>query len=53
MAMKFHPDRNQAPHASEAFKLVSAAYVTLSDVQKRRLYDQYGTDDQQTINMHR
>jgi curved DNA-binding protein CbpA len=53
MAMKFHPDRNQTPHSAEAFKLVSAAYVTLSDAQKRKLYDQYGTDDEHTLHQRR
>jgi curved DNA-binding protein CbpA len=51
MAIKLHPDRNRAPHATEAFKIVSAAYVCLSDSQKKNLYDQYGTEDEQKIHM--
>lgn len=37
--MLFHPDKNSHPKASEAFKRVSAAYQTLSNSEKRRVYD--------------
>jgi hypothetical protein len=53
MAVKLHPDKNKAPHATEAFKIVSAAYICLSDSEKRKLYDQYGTEDVQKINEQR
>ena len=40
-----HPDKNSAPHADEAFKAVGLAYATLSDTQKRTIYDRYGDED--------
>lgn len=43
-AIKFHPDKNRAPQASEAFKKVSSAYVCLSDKDKRAYYDKTGRE---------
>lgn len=45
LALKLHPDKNSAPHADEAFKAVGLAYATLSDGQKRAIYDRYGEED--------
>lgn len=45
LALKLHPDKNSAPHADEAFKAVGLAYGTLSDSQKRTIYDRYGDED--------
>jgi DnaJ homolog subfamily B member 12 len=45
MALKLHPDKNSAPHADEAFKAIGLAYATLSDPQKRTIYDRYGDED--------
>lgn len=44
LAIKFHPDKNHAPQASEAFKKVGAAYACLTDAEKRRYYDQTGEE---------
>jgi len=45
LSLKVHPDKNSAPHADEAFKAVGLAYATLSDTQKRTIYDRYGEED--------
>jgi DnaJ homolog subfamily B member 12 len=43
--LRLHPDKNGAPHADEAFKAVGLAYATLSDGNKRTIYDRYGEED--------
>lgn len=45
LSLKVHPDKNSAPNADEAFKAVGLAYATLSDPQKRTIYDRYGEED--------
>src|SRR5260370_1861855 len=42
LALQFHPDRNQAPEATERFKEATEAYQVLSDAEKRGMYDRYG-----------
>ncbi|KAJ2778896.1 Chaperone protein dnaJ [Coemansia javaensis] len=41
-ALAFHPDKNTAPGADEAFKLVAHAFTVLSDGDKRAHYDRFG-----------
>lgn len=40
LAMRFHPDRNQAPGADARFKAIAKAYEVLSDPAKREEYNQ-------------
>lgn len=43
MAIKYHPDKNQGDkQAEEKFKEAAEAYEVLSNVEKRRRYDQFG-----------
>lgn len=39
LALRFHPDRNKSPDASEKFREISAAYQVLSNPQRRSEYD--------------
>lgn len=42
LALRFHPDKNFAPGATDAFKAIGNAYAVLSNPEKRQQYDQYG-----------
>ncbi|CAD8205843.1 unnamed protein product [Paramecium octaurelia] len=48
LALKFHPDKNQSEGTQEAFKRVAQAYNCLSNPDKKRVYDQYGTERPET-----
>lgn len=52
LALKLHPDKNNAPKATDAFKKVSTAYMWLSDTQKRAIYDEHGTEENFRQNYH-
>lgn len=46
LAVKYHPDKNKGDKASEEkFKKISEAYAVLSDTEKRKQYDTYGSTD--------
>ncbi|NXO08176.1 DJC18 protein, partial [Oriolus oriolus] len=44
LALKFHPDKNRAPGATEAFKAIGNAFAVLSNPEKRLRYDELGSD---------
>ena len=46
LALKWHPDKNQdnKEEADKKFKEISTAYEILSNVDKRKMYDQFGED---------
>lgn len=44
LAKRYHPDTNQGDkNAEQKFKEVTEAYNVLSDKEKKKMYDQYGT----------
>ncbi|MCF8054312.1 MAG: DnaJ domain-containing protein [Deltaproteobacteria bacterium] len=46
LALKYHPDKNPNDKATEdKFKQISEAYAVLSDADKKKQYDTYGSED--------
>lgn len=46
LALKYHPDKNKGDKEAEAkFKEISEAYAVLSDPEKKKKYDLYGSTD--------
>lgn len=43
LALLYHPDKNTSEEASQKFQEISEAYEVLSDPEKRRDFDQFGT----------
>ncbi|NP_001071255.1 dnaJ homolog subfamily B member 14 [Danio rerio] len=50
LALKFHPDKNHAPGATDAFKKIGNAYSVLSNPEKKRQYDLSGGEEPSTPN---
>ena len=49
-ALLYHPDKNCAPGADEAFKAVAGAFGVLGDASKKSNYDLYGVDSADSAN---
>lgn len=45
LALQLHPDKNRAPGAVEAFKTLGNAAGVLTDPEKRKNYDLYGSEN--------
>jgi DnaJ family protein B protein 4 len=44
LSLKYHPDRNPSPDATEKFKTINEAYEILGDEQKRKQYEMERTN---------
>lgn len=45
LSLKVHPDKNNHPKSSDAFKKLNKVKSILLDTQKRKIYDQTGDGD--------
>ncbi|KAK4872845.1 hypothetical protein RN001_014874 [Aquatica leii] len=52
LALQFHPDKNKCPGAAEAFKAIGNAVAILTDPEKRKQYDMFGTDEDRMSRNH-
>nr|XP_006822895.1 PREDICTED: dnaJ homolog subfamily B member 12-like [Saccoglossus kowalevskii] len=53
LALQFHPDKNHAPGATDAFKAIGNAFGVLSDTEKKKRYDQFGSEEEITTRRRR
>ena len=53
LALRYHPDKNDAPNAEARFAEIANAYEVLSDPEKKRRYDLYGDEDERQEQMRR
>ncbi|XP_043929314.1 dnaJ homolog subfamily B member 13 [Protopterus annectens] len=44
LSLKYHPDKNKEPGATEKFKQIAEAYDVLSDLRKKATYDKFGEE---------
>lgn len=45
LALKYHPDKNQASNAEEKFRSINEAYEVLQDDRKRETYDRFNLEE--------
>uniref|UniRef100_A0A0X3PJW4 DnaJ homolog subfamily C member 16 n=4 Tax=Schistocephalus solidus TaxID=70667 RepID=A0A0X3PJW4_SCHSO len=50
LAMKWHPDKNPSEEAEKNFLDITKAYEILSNAEKRKEYDTFGTIDSNAVN---
>uniref|UniRef100_H2ZXL5 DnaJ homolog subfamily B member 13 n=1 Tax=Latimeria chalumnae TaxID=7897 RepID=H2ZXL5_LATCH len=44
LALKYHPDKNEEPGATDKFRRIAEAYDVLSDLRKKATYDKFGEE---------
>ena len=49
LAVKWHPDKNKSPEATEVFQKIAAAYTVLIDPAQRKEYDDQGESNRKYI----